>query len=183
MDDRFPTTSAAGSLSQDFERAGAEIARVTQQEIVPAAGQIETAFTTAAKSIERELGRAARSGEGSLKSLANALVRDLGRVAIDGLVRRPLRSFLTQAFSAPFGGARSNGGPVGPNTAVLVGERGPEMFVPGTSGKILPGTRAGGSMVVNITLPGVRNRDDFAQSQTQIAVSLARVVGRGQRNL
>ncbi|MEL6507008.1 MAG: phage tail tape measure C-terminal domain-containing protein [Pseudomonadota bacterium] len=183
MDDRFPSLNPTGNLSQDFERAGAEISRVTQQEILPAAGLIETAFTTAAKSIERELGRAARSGEASLKSLANALVRDLGRVAIDSLVRRPLQSFLTNAFSAPFGGARSNGGPVGANTAVLVGERGPELFVPNASGQVVPGGRSASPMVVNITLPGVRDRDDFAQSQTQIAASLARVVGRGQRNL
>jgi hypothetical protein len=37
-----------------------------------------------------------------------------------------------------FGGARADGGPVSGNTPYLVGERGPELFVPATSGKIIP---------------------------------------------
>lgn len=177
----------SGSPTRTFQTVGDEINRVTHQEILPAAALIEDAFSTAAKSIERELGRAAKNGELSLKSLSSALARDVGRVAIDSLIRRPLQSVLTQAFSAPFGGARANGGPVGANTSVLVGERGPELFVPGSSGHIAPriggGAAAGMGMNVTINLPGVQNAQDFAQSQTQIAASLARVIGRGQRNL
>jgi len=36
----------------------------------------------------------------------------------------------------PFGGGRANGGPVAANTPYLVGERGPELFVPSSSGNI-----------------------------------------------
>src|SRR5690606_21040519 len=46
-----------------------------------------------------------------------------------------------------FGGARASGGPVFPNTAYTVGERGPETFVPNTAGRIVP---AGGGMQVNV---------------------------------
>lgn len=38
----------------------------------------------------------------------------------------------------PFGGARAAGGPVSPGRAFLVGERGPEWFVPRSSGTIVP---------------------------------------------
>lgn len=179
---QFEKTNAAPQL-QNFQSVGSEINRITEQEILPAAALIEDAFSVAARSIERELGRAAKNGELSLKSLSAALARDVGRVAIDSLIRRPLQSVLTQAFSAPFGGARSAGGPVGANTAVLVGERGPELFVPGSSGRILPGAGGGGAMNVTINLPGVQNAQDFSQSNTQIAASLARLIGRGQRNL
>ena len=48
----------------------------------------------------------------------------------------------------PGGGRRAAGGPVSAGSAYLVGERGPEMFVPKTSGTIVPG--AGGGVVVNV---------------------------------
>lgn len=41
-------------------------------------------------------------------------------------------------FSAIFGGARADGGPVTVGQTYLVGERGPELFTPNTSGSILP---------------------------------------------
>jgi hypothetical protein len=52
------------------------------------------------------------------------------------------------------GGARANGGPVTAGTPYLVGERGPEIVVPGRSGTVIPNNRigvGGGGMVINIT--------------------------------
>ena len=40
-----------------------------------------------------------------------------------------------------FGGAREKGGPVSGNKSYLVGERGPELFVPSVSGSIIPNNR------------------------------------------
>jgi len=48
-----------------------------------------------------------------------------------------------------FGGARAAGGPVSSSRAYLVGERGPELFVPGSSGSIVP-NGAGSGVVVNV---------------------------------
>ena len=54
-----------------------------------------------------------------------------------------------------FGGARAAGGPVTAGTPYLVGERGPEIVVPGQSGTVIPnhriGVGGGGGMVINIT--------------------------------
>jgi TP901 family phage tail tape measure protein len=47
-----------------------------------------------------------------------------------------------------FGGNRANGGPVNPSNAYMVGERGPEMFVPNTAGRIVPN---GGGITINVT--------------------------------
>jgi hypothetical protein len=46
-----------------------------------------------------------------------------------------------------FGGGHAAGGPVMPNMAYLVGERGPELFVPQSSGSIIPNGR--GTTVIN----------------------------------
>lgn len=52
---------------------------------------------------------------------------------------------------ASVAGARANGGPVEAGRAYLVGERGPEIFVPRQSGGVLPSGQ-GGSVVINQTI-------------------------------
>lgn len=47
-------------------------------------------------------------------------------------------------ISALFGGARASGGPVESGKAYLVGENGPEPFIPSTSGTIIPNDAFGG---------------------------------------
>ena len=48
-----------------------------------------------------------------------------------------------------FRGARALGGPVMAGGSYLVGERGPELFTPGTSGNITPNNALGGSETIN----------------------------------
>ena len=65
-----------------------------------------------------------------------------------------------------FGGARAAGGPVTGNTSYLVGERGPELFTPNTSGMITPNNRLGGSgaNVFNITVNGAIDAEGTART-------------------
>lgn len=58
-----------------------------------------------------------------------------------------------------FGGARADGGPVSTGKAYLVGERGPELFVPQSMGNIVPNGRGGG-IVVNVY--GAQFLDQYA---------------------
>jgi hypothetical protein len=52
-----------------------------------------------------------------------------------------------------FGGGRAMGGPVSAGTAYMVGEQGPELFVPRGSGTIVPNGASGGS-TINLTVNG-----------------------------
>lgn len=70
-------------------------------------------------------------------------------------------SVLSQLTSVTLSGARANGGPVGGGRAYLVGERGPEIFVPGASGQItsnenlnkaLGSSGSGNSVIINQTI-------------------------------
>jgi hypothetical protein len=80
---------------------------------------------------------------------------------------------------APIDGARASGGPVSAGKNYLVGERGPEIFSPSSSGSIIPNHRAGGSVrndnrTINITInasPGMNER-------TLADLVLARLDGR-----
>jgi hypothetical protein len=50
-----------------------------------------------------------------------------------------------------FSGFRAAGGPVGRGGSYIVGEKGPELFTPGTSGSITPNNALGGNTItVNV---------------------------------
>lgn len=61
-----------------------------------------------------------------------------------------------------FGGGRAAGGPVSSGTAYVVGERGPELFVPGRSGSIIPNGGRGGS-TINLTVNGAIDSESTAR--------------------
>ena len=108
--------------------------------------------------------------------LAEAIVygRDLGDVLIDTFRRAaaelvssslldmltgrsPGSSFAAQLFGnagSLFGGKRAGGGPVSPGKAYLVGEKGPEPFIPTAPGVIIPNHVAfgGGRQQVHVSL-------------------------------
>lgn len=58
---------------------------------------------------------------------------------------------LSSVLGAFFGGGRAMGGAVAAGQGYMVGERGPEMFVPPTSGRIEP-RPAGGNTVINVNV-------------------------------
>jgi len=82
---------------------------------------------------------------------------------------------------------KQKGGPVNRNTPYMVGERGPEMMVPNTSGTIVPNHKLGGGQSTNVTVninaedPGAEGRirtmieRDMAPQIVQAAVG--RTVG------
>ena len=70
------------------------------------------------------------------------------------LIQFGVNSLLTSIF--PGFPGRANGGPVSGNKRYIVGERGPEMFVPNAGGRIVPNSDMGGStnVVVNVDASG-----------------------------
>jgi len=73
-----------------------------------------------------------------------------------------------------FGGFRADGGPVGAGNAYIVGERGPEMFVPQSAGSIVPNHAMGGggnASVINmrIDLKGANGDETIARISAQAA--------------
>ena len=79
------------------------------------------------------------------------------------------------------GGApgRATGGPVMDGRAYLVGERGPELFVPGSAGRVE--TLGGGSRAVNVAVslrapPGERDAALLSRSSRQLAAAVRRAV-------
>lgn len=82
----------------------------------------------------------------------------------------PLLQGLGDVIGKIFGGGRATGGSVTPSNSYLVGERGPELFVPNSAGRIIPNNSLGGN-TININVSG-------AIDPIATARAIAQVLGR-----
>ena len=83
-----------------------------------------------------------------LSDVLRGLARDILRIATRKLVTEPLGNALSSAIGGMFGGAKAGGGDVIGGRSYLVGENGPEMFTPRTTGTITPSGATGGTTIV-----------------------------------
>ncbi|HEX3943799.1 MAG TPA: hypothetical protein VHW69_06915 [Rhizomicrobium sp.] len=115
----------------------------------------------------------------------NAILADFDRVAVKDFIAKPIEGVLSSLVASllPIGGARASGGPVDAGLAYLVGEQGPEMFVPQGAGSIVPNGTVAPSRPQIVLNVNARDAQSFLKSETQIAAMLSRALARGQRNL
>ncbi|HEX8191462.1 MAG TPA: tail tape measure protein, partial [Allosphingosinicella sp.] len=76
---------------------------------------------------------------------------------------------------------RAHGGPVAPGRAYVVGERGPELFVPTASGRVEAGLPAGGRDIrisISVHAPAGNEPRALAQSSRQVARAVKRALVR-----
>jgi hypothetical protein len=126
------------------------IAKIKEQTVVSA--QLNNLLDDQGK-VAREAGditasafeNAILSGE-KLRDSLRALAQDLLSLLFRQQVTEPLAKGIGSFFNAMLAG-RANGGPVNSGTPYIVGERGPELFVPSNSGKIIANSamRSGGN--------------------------------------
>jgi phage-related minor tail protein len=155
--------------------ASAALQEFAQVQARRAADDVGAAFDRAGDRIAAAMGRAARGGEVSFKRLAQVVLEEFARLALD-------RIFTQQSGSqTPFFGARAAGGGVNAGGAYLVGERGPEWFVPGQHGAIA--AQGAGAVAIHFHLGASADAAAIARHQGQIAAAVARAVAYGRRNL
>ncbi|MBC2665046.1 tail tape measure protein [Novosphingobium flavum] len=126
-------------------------------------GTLVDGFSRAGTVLERGLVSAVRKGSLSFE--------DLGKTAlnvIDSIAAQALKGALGGTSSSGGGGllslgtsllgavlglpGRATGGPVSPGRGYVVGERGPELFVPTSAGRIETGTPGGTSRDVRVAI-------------------------------
>jgi hypothetical protein len=99
-------------------------------------------FLNAGDMIAQGFEDAILSGQ-KLSEVVRALGRDLVRLVFSQLVTQPLAAGIGGAIKGAFG-FRAMGGPVSGGSPYVVGEQGPELFVPRASGTIVPNNKMGG---------------------------------------
>lgn len=122
------------ALKEDGKNAFAEL----ESAIRGWGNQFTNTFTTAVM-----------TGKISFKSLANSIIEDLLRIMIQKSITAPLLNAGADFFGIDLAGKRAMGGPVTAGQSYLVGEKGPEIFTPNSTGGITA-NGAGGGVSVNI---------------------------------
>lgn len=159
-------------------------------------GPLSQGVDRAGSSIERALARAAVTGKFGFEDLrrvalsaladiaAGALRTDIGAL-FGGSGGGGLAGVLTSSIGSLFGGVpgRATGGSVTAGSPYLVGERGPELFVPTAAGRI--DTMAGGrrgpvSVTINVAAPRDASPALMQQTGAQVARAVARALARAE---
>lgn len=147
------------------------------------AEELSSGADAAGRGIEQALRRAARSGRLEFEDLARAGARAIGEIAaaalkLDGSGLGGLASGVSAGLLGLPG--RATGGPVAPGQAYVVGEKGPELFVPTSSGRIEAGGRGRGpvSVTVNVAAPREARPEFMAQTGRQVARDVRRALER-----
>jgi hypothetical protein len=129
----------------------------------------------------------------SFDDVLKGIEKDLLRFGTRKLVTEPLLNAAGKAFEGVdwggmaskvfgdiFGGARADGGAVRAGRPYLVGEKGPELFVPGSSGRVMPNDALAPVQVV-VNVNGATNPRDFRAAAPQIAADMSAALSRAQR--
>lgn len=109
---------------------------------------------------------------GKLRDVLGGMAKDVAKVFLREQVTKPVATALAGAFSGMFGGARAEGGPVMGGRAYLVGERGPELFMPGASGQVVP--NGGMGVTINQT---IYNNADTPTAAREAVYSMLPLIG------
>ena len=152
-------------------------------------------FARAGNVLERGLLSAIRHGSLGFDDLKRVALQTLDAIAAQaiqsgigslfggqpGSASGGLGSILTSAVGALFGlPGRATGGPVAPGAAYLVGERGPEVFVPASAGRVETGGGGPGRDVrVSIQIATPKGSDAptaLRRSSRQVASSVRRAL-------
>lgn len=123
-------------------------------------------------------------GENPIQAIGNALKRlvvDLIKATIQTLIFKAISNLILPGSGAAgnavsglagiFGGRRAGGGPVAFGKSYLVGENGPELFIPRASGTIVPGGNArsveGFAQALTVTVVGRLSGSDILLSNNR----------------
>lgn len=146
-------------------------------------GPLKAGMDRAGRALESSLARAVRTGKLGFEDLGRVAIGVLNAIAASA-VKAGVRSILDQVGAVIRPGdapGRAVGGPVGPGRAYVVGERGPELFVPTASGRIAPAATGGGGrdVRVNVTIaapPGTDPGQALQRSSRQVARAVRRAL-------
>jgi phage-related minor tail protein len=145
-------------------------------------GPFGAGLERAGRTLEASLARAIRTGKLGFEDLKRVAFSVLSSIA-DSALRSGIGSIL-----ASVGGVlnlsglpgRATGGPVSPGRAYVVGERGPELFVPSAAGQVAtPGTSRASEVriTVNVNAPaGGDQAKALERSSRQVARAVRRAM-------
>lgn len=164
-------------------------------------GGLSSDADRAGRAIESALGRAVRTGKlgfDDLKRSALAVLGEIAAAAVSGGIASVLgggstkggglASVATTLIGAVAGlPGRATGGPVSPGAAYVVGERGPELFVPTSSGAVRaaavapPDAGREVRVAISVNVPAGSAPEALARSSRQVARAVRGALAAAER--
>jgi hypothetical protein len=182
--------AAFAATSGDVEDMASRLSMVneTANKTIPAMSQLAQMSNDAGSMIAQGFEDAILSGQ-KLGEVVRSLGRDLVRLVFSQMVTQPLAAGIGGAIKGAFG-FRAMGGPVSGGSPYVVGEKGPELFVPHASGTIVPNNKMGGgsgsgsgSVTVNYNIAAGVSRAELApileQERRRLKAEIPDMVRRG----
>lgn len=165
------------------EIAEADITAHMMEQRARSSAELSELSSLIESSLSQPLSDAFNGGMQSADVYFTRMLAGFGEIITQALVIKPLVEGITGAIggsgggsnflSGLLGGARAAGGPVLGSAPYLVGERGPEIVVPNSSGRVLPnGQGVGGSSSVTYNIDA---RGADVGVEARIAATIARI--------
>lgn len=138
-DIELEAAEAGNSITDGFTTGFAKV----QDQLTDLASVTENALVNAFSSAEDALVEFATTGQFSFKEFASGIIKDILRIVSRLLLLQAIQAIFP-GFGAAAGaaggvaGALADGGYASANKPYLVGEEGPELFVPNASGNVIP---------------------------------------------
>ena len=184
--------AAFAATSGDVEDMASRLGMVneTANKTIPAMSQLAQMSNDAGSLIAQGFEDAILSGQ-KLSEVVRALGRDLVRLVFQQMVTQRLAAGVTGVLQGKgFAGFMAAGGPVSAGSSYVVGEKGPELFVPHASGTIVPNNKmgggsgsGGGSVTVNYNIAAGVSRAELApileQERRRLKAEIPDMVRRG----
>ena len=141
---KMAADQASTSISAGFTRGLEQI----KMEIEDVGALMEDVLVNAFHAAEDALVKFVRTGQFNFKEFANSLLDDITRLIVRLLVLQTIQAF---TGAGPTAGLtpKQVGGPVQANKPFLVGEQGPEIFVPQGMGNIVPADETAAALASN----------------------------------
>jgi hypothetical protein len=184
--------AAFAATSGDAEDMASRLSMVneTANKTIPAMSQLAQMSNDAGSMIAQGFEDAILSGQ-KLSEVVRSLGRDLVRLVFNQMVTQRLAAGVTGVLQGKgFAGFMAAGGPVSAGSSYVVGEKGPELFVPHASGTIVPNNKMGGgsgsgsgSVTVNYNIAAGVSRAELApileQERRRLKAEIPDMVRRG----
>ena len=138
---------------------GIQGALLTQEK---AMAELKTAGENAYNGLTDAVTDFVMTGKFNFKDFANSVIRDLVRIAVQAAITWGIKKAAGTFLGIPF---LAEGGPLKAGQPAIVGEEGPELFVPDRAGTVVPsgaptGAAIGGEVTVNFNISTV-DADSF----------------------
>jgi hypothetical protein len=187
-----------GKEKEITDQATGALGALAREAQGPLSDSLNTIAANGLTSLGDELASVAtgtKSLSDAFSDMVKSIISDLVKLAAQKYVEAPLADALGSLFGSLGSSVtgKASGGAVGAGTPYLVGENGPELFVPNSNGSImtngatqslLGGASSGsGHGAVTLIVQGVKDAQSFVKSEGQVAAMVSRMAARGQRNL